>query len=152
MLGSMRRPAAVAASPAPSSRRRAAPRRGFSRNARVTASSMVSVGTPEGGVGPGGEAAAGPSAARPLPLPATSTRPPAQIASADTLDIVRLTSLPHEDGHVGRQAGAHGGVRRWALPRYPDRHTLYDLHEVAGGVVGRQQREAGTGPSREALD
>src|SRR5262245_51961250 len=46
------------------------------------------------------------------------------------------------DREVDAQAGAQRAVRRQVGDGDADRHALHDLGEVAGGVVGRQQREA----------
>ena len=55
------------------------------------------------------------------------------------------------NGHVDRHAGAQRHVRLLG-PGDAHRNALHHLHEVARRVVRRQQREAGAGAAREALD
>src|SRR4051812_43605067 len=62
-----------------------------------------------------------------------------------------VASLLRGDGHLRAQSRAElePGVR---VEADEHRHALHDLREVAGCVVGREQREARTRAAREAID
>src|SRR4051812_5003602 len=73
----------------------------------------------------------------------------AGIAGADgTVVVVMAASATDVDRDLGRHAGAQREPRRQADLRDAHGHALHDLDEVAGGVVRRQQGEAGAGATR----
>lgn len=51
----------------------------------------------------------------------------------------RLPFRPDSGNH--RQSGAQFGGKGGVVQRNLDRNTLYDLREIAGRIVGRQQRK-----------
>src|SRR6266702_2938910 len=59
-------------------------------------------------------------------------------------------SLLHADRHDHRLTRAQGQALGHAVQRDAHRDPLGDLDVVAGGVLGRQQREARAGPCRQA--
>src|SRR3954470_2229342 len=56
-----------------------------------------------------------------------------------------------DDRDLRAQAGAQGQLGD-AVDAHQHRHALHDLREVAGGVVGRQKREARAGAAGQAVD
>src|SRR5215471_21835461 len=60
-------------------------------------------------------------------------------------------SLVHVHGHHHRLSGAEDHALRDGVERDPDRDALGNLHEVAGGVIGREEREARTGAPGQAV-
>src|SRR5262245_1613948 len=56
------------------------------------------------------------------------------------------------DGWLGRHARAQQALQAVVVEHDLHRHALHDLGEVAGGVVGRQQREFEAARRRQAVD
>src|SRR5882672_11280195 len=54
---------------------------------------------------------------------------------------VELMPSPRVDGELDRKAGQQHQIGRHVVELHAHGHALHDLGEVAGGVVGRQQRE-----------
>src|ERR1019366_4465866 len=89
-------------------------------------------------------------------------------APPDAWDLLRMNQRRRVEigiafGAGGAFAGIDGGIDRHPGPQQvllrdilwhanPDRKPLHDLGEVAGGVVGRQQREHRAGGGRDAVD
>src|SRR3979409_1455862 len=66
----------------------------------------------------------------------------------------RRPSMPRPgvDGRLDRHAGAQAAGERLFIEHALHRHALPALGEVAGGVVGRQQREFKSARRRHAVD
>src|SRR6266849_1359316 len=75
------------------------------------------------------------------PAPVTTPRIPSS-GCAEASTLFRLP--PRPDGCNHRESGAQFGGKGAVVQRDLDRDALYHLREIAGRVVGRQQRKLGS--------